>query len=148
MSMSPWLQFSMFPCLHFHVSMSPCPCFHVPEFRKRKMEVRKRQLSFNFCKWKMKTAYPIRVLQTEMENGRLFFLVGKRLTVINDCCFSKHAHLWLAGYHLQKFKISASLICEKNSSSRLADSKLAHYQKQISEFKISTCSKVPLLPSF
>ncbi len=26
-------------------------------------------------------------------NGSLFFLEGKRLTVIDDCCFSKRAHL-------------------------------------------------------
>jgi hypothetical protein len=27
----------------------------------------------------------------EMENGSLFTLVGKRKTVIDDCCFSKRA---------------------------------------------------------
>ncbi len=31
-------------------------------------------------------------------NGSLFFLVGKRYTVIMDvCCFSKYAHLCLTG---------------------------------------------------
>ncbi len=48
------------------------------------------------------------LLQTENGNGKLpfviaangngndslFFLVGKILTVFNDCCFSKRAHLW------------------------------------------------------
>jgi hypothetical protein len=33
------------------------------------------------------------LLQTETVNGRLFSLVSKRYTVINDCCFSKRAHL-------------------------------------------------------
>ncbi len=29
----------------------------------------------------------------ENGNGSLFSLVGERQTVINDCCFSKRAHL-------------------------------------------------------
>jgi hypothetical protein len=35
------------------------------------------------------------LLQTEIKNGSLFSLVGKRSTVINDCCFSKCAPSWL-----------------------------------------------------
>jgi hypothetical protein len=65
----------MFPCLHLHVSMSPC-------FRNSANE--KRQLLLVCCKRK-----------TETENGSFFCLVGNWQTVIDDCCFSKRARLWL-----------------------------------------------------
>jgi hypothetical protein len=42
-------------------------------------------------KWKWQTY--VCLLKTETENGSLLFLVGKRYMVIDDCCFSKHAHL-------------------------------------------------------
>ncbi len=97
-SMPPWLNVSMHPCLyvnvstspclhiwiHLHVFMSPCPCFHVSGIPKTN----------NGTNGKRKRHTSVCLLQTEMENGSLLFLARKLYTVINACCFSKHAHLW------------------------------------------------------
>jgi hypothetical protein len=55
---------------------------------------RKQQLLYFSANRTQKLQTSACLLQTKMENGTLFSLVGKRLTVIDDCCFSKHAHLW------------------------------------------------------
>jgi hypothetical protein len=89
---------SMSPCLCLHVSVSPSLCLHVhvsmfPEFCKRKTELMENG---NFCllvgNGKRKRQTSICLLQTK--NRSLFSLVSKRKTVIDDCCFSKIAHLW------------------------------------------------------
>jgi hypothetical protein len=85
--MSPFLHFSKFPCLHAYASMPPClhittyPCLHLSmctEFGKRKIELTKNAIVRFFTadkKRKRKTsAY---LLQTEMETGSSFSLVGK-----------------------------------------------------------------------
>ncbi len=99
--MYPCLHVSMSPCFHVSISMSPClhvslfmsPC---PEFCKQKTELKENG---NFClfsvngKWKQQSF--VYLLQTETENVRLFSLVTKWSTIINDCCFRKHSHLGL-----------------------------------------------------
>ncbi len=111
-SVSPCFHVFISPCLHvscpcLHVSLSPChlitlslcPIVHVsmfPEFCIRKIGLTENG---NFClfapnkKWKWQTS--VCLLQTEMENGSVFSLVGKLLTFIGDCCFNKLAHLCL-----------------------------------------------------
>jgi hypothetical protein len=42
---------------------------------------------------KRKQQTSVCLLLTKTENLSLFSLIGKRLTVINDCCFSKRAHI-------------------------------------------------------
>jgi hypothetical protein len=107
-SMSPCLHFSMYPCLmsclHVSMSVSPClyasmsmsPCF---EFHKRKTELTenrtdgKRQLHLSAANKKTEGANFRLFLQMETENRSLFSLVCKWEMVIDDCCFSKRAHL-------------------------------------------------------
>jgi hypothetical protein len=64
------------------------------EFHKQKTELTQNG---NFCLFaanrKQKWQMSVFLLQTETENGSLFSLVVKGYTVINDCCFSKRAHL-------------------------------------------------------
>jgi hypothetical protein len=48
----------------------------------------------NFCLFAANGKQKWRLPQTQMENESLFFLDSKRLTVIDDCCFTKRAHLW------------------------------------------------------
>jgi hypothetical protein len=116
-SMSQCLHVSMSPCLHvpmshvpmsshLHISTSPClfnsmsPCLHsiTPRFwnsANGKYRTNEKQLLFVFSK-----------LKTEIVNFRLFAanrngkrtfvsLVDKQLMVIDDCCSSKHAYLWI-----------------------------------------------------
>jgi hypothetical protein len=42
---------------------------------------------------KRKRQTSVCLLQTETENISFFSMVGKQQTVIDDCCFSKRAHL-------------------------------------------------------
>jgi hypothetical protein len=91
-TMSQYLNVSMFPCLHRFASMFMSPCFQNSANGKRN-------------EWKTATSYCF----LQMENSKTanfrcckrkqktdiccFFLVDKRLTVIKDCFVSKRARL-------------------------------------------------------
>jgi hypothetical protein len=60
----------------------------------RKTELKENvNLCFFGANGKLKKQISVYLLQTEMENGSMFSLVGSD-TVIDDCCFSKGTHLW------------------------------------------------------
>jgi hypothetical protein len=119
-SMYPFLQVSMYSCLCLHVPMSPClhvpmsPCLHFSMFpvfmsmypcsmssclclHVSMSSCLHVSMSMSLCFRKKgtneKRETSVCFLQTETENGSFFTLVGKRLTVIDDCCFSNRAHL-------------------------------------------------------
>ncbi len=79
-SLSPHISF--LPRSHVYVSMFPCFRIHIsmfPEFRKRKTELTENDNFPWFAangEWKCQTS--VCFLQTGMENGSLFSLVGKR----------------------------------------------------------------------
>jgi hypothetical protein len=60
-----------------------------PEFRKRKTELTEKN-------------YFRLLMQTEMENIS-FFVVGKQLTEMDDCCFSQRAYLRMVLDMIQSF---------------------------------------------
>jgi hypothetical protein len=54
----------------------------------------KKQLLSVCSQWKMVTAY-FRLLAAKRNRKLMFVFLGRRMiTVIDDCCFSKRAHLW------------------------------------------------------
>ncbi len=114
--MSPSLHFSMFPCvsifpclnlhmspspyMYLHLHMSPCPYLHVSGILQTENGTnrKRQQLLLDFWKWKW----------TETANFRLFaangkrkmdvcfhWLANERQMVVDNCCFIKHAHLWV-----------------------------------------------------
>jgi hypothetical protein len=122
-SMSPCLHVTMSPCLHVsmspcpHVSMSPClhvtmsPCPHVPMFPCSRVPMfpcprvpmslyLHVSMSMSPCfrnsargNWQLRFIFCKRKTVTENQRRTLFALVGKRLTVIEDCGFSKRVYL-------------------------------------------------------
>jgi hypothetical protein len=64
-----------------------------PEFRKWKTELTEngnfRLLAANGKRERQTSV----LLKTETENGSFFSFFGKRSMVIDDCCFSKRAHV-------------------------------------------------------
>jgi hypothetical protein len=103
MFMSACLHVSISPCFHvsclcLHVSMSPFPCLRLHVYRI--------PLTENETNGKFEYPFVCRKRKTEMANFCLFkyckqkrkteicyLFVGKRQTVIDNCCFSKLAYL-------------------------------------------------------
>jgi hypothetical protein len=71
--------------------MSLCPCLQVsgiPQTENSNFRKRQKQILF---------------AAKGMENG--FSLVGKRSTIMDDCCFSKRVHLWMEKENSRRFFI-------------------------------------------
>ncbi len=77
-SMFPCLNVSMSPCLFVSLSMSPHSC--IPQMKTKLLENGNGKLPFVCCKRKRKTD--------------VCFLWPANDKWIDECCFSKRAHLW------------------------------------------------------